>query len=81
MDMVNTELLNEKIELSGLKPSFIIKTLGITPNSFYRKKTNQMFFKAAEVYVLCDLLKITDEEEKTKIFYPGFQTQRHPSQI
>ncbi len=68
--MVNTELLNEKIKLSGLKPSFIIGTLGITPNSFYRKKTNQIPFKAAEIYVLCDLLKITDEETKTKIFYP-----------
>ena len=67
--MVNTELLNEKIEQSGLKPQFIIETLGITPNSFYRKKNNQIPMKAAEIYVLCDLLKITDSDEKAKIFY------------
>lgn len=67
--MVNTELLNEKIEQSGLKPQFIIETLGITPNSFYRKKNNQIPFKAAEVYVLCDLLHISDVAEKTNIFY------------
>lgn len=68
--MVNTELLNEKIEQSGLKPQFIIETLGITPNSFYRKKNNQIPLKAAEIYVLCDLLHITDADEKNKIFYP-----------
>ena len=67
--MVNTNLLNEKIEQSGLKPQYIISTLGITPNSFYRKKNNQIKMKASEVYVLCDLLKITDSQEKEKIFY------------
>lgn len=67
--MTNKELLDEKIAASGLQPSFIIKTLGISVNSFYRKKNNQQPFKAAEVYVLCDILKISDDEEKTKIFY------------
>ena len=67
--MTNKELLDEKIANSGLQPSFIIKTLGISVNSFYRKKNNQQPFKAAEIYVLCDILKITDTAEKTKIFY------------
>ena len=67
--MVDTKLLDEKIKQSGLKPQFIIETLGITPNSFYRKKNNQIPMKAAEIYVLCDLLKITDPDDKAKIFY------------
>jgi hypothetical protein len=67
--MTNKALLNQKIEESGLQPCFIIKTLGITPNSYYRKKDNYVPFKAAEIYVLCDLLKITDPIEKRKIFY------------
>ena len=67
--MTNKVLLNQKIEESGLQPCFIIKTLGITPNSFYRKKDNLVKFRASEIYVLCDLLNITDPNEKRKIFY------------
>lgn len=67
--MTNKGLLDEKITNSGLQPGYIIKTLGISVNSFYRKKNNQQPFKAAEIYVLCDLLHITDNDEKEKIFF------------
>jgi len=67
---VNTELLDKKIEESGLKVSFIIEKLGLSHNGFYKKKNGKTPFRASEVYVLCDLLKISDEEEKRLIFMP-----------
>lgn len=67
---VNTELLDKKIEESGLKVSFIIEKLGLSHNGFYKKKNGITPFRAAEVYVLCDLLNISDEKEKNLIFIP-----------
>ena len=67
---VNTELLDKKIEESGLKVSFIIEKLGLSHNGFYKKKNGVTPFRASEVYVLCDLLRITDEGEKKLIFMP-----------
>ena len=67
---VNTELLDKKIEESGLKVSFIIEKLGLSHNGFYKKKNGITPFRASEVYVLCDLLRITDENEKRLIFMP-----------
>lgn len=65
---VNSALLDKKIEESGLKVSFIIEKLGLSHNGFYKKKNGITPFRASEVYVLCDLLKITDEGEKKLIF-------------
>ena len=67
---VNTELLDKKIDESGLKVSFIIEKLGLSHNGFYKKKNGETPFRTSEVYVLCDLLKITDEGEKKLIFMP-----------
>lgn len=67
---VNSDLLDRKIEESGLKVSFIIDKLGLSHNGFYKKKNGITPFRASEVYVLCDLLKITDEGEKKLIFMP-----------
>lgn len=67
---VNSDLLDKKIEESGLKVSFIIEKLGLSHNGFYKKKNGITPFRASEVYVLCDLLKITDEGEKKLIFMP-----------
>lgn len=67
---VNTQLLDDKITESGLKVSFIIEKLGLSHNGFYKKKNGVTPFRTAEVYVLCDLLRITDPEEKEKIFSP-----------
>ena len=66
--MTNKELLDKYINKSGLKISFIAEQLGITVQSFGQKRNNLSSFKAAEIYVLCDLLHITDD--KDKIFCP-----------
>lgn len=67
--MVDTQLLDRKIKNSGLKSSFIISNLGISRQGFYRKKKGDIPFRVSEVYVLSDLLRLSDEE-KTKIFFP-----------
>ena len=64
----NKDLLDEYIRKSGLKISFLAEKLGITVQSFGQKRNNMSNFKAAEIYVLCDLLNITDD--KDKIFLP-----------
>lgn len=67
--MVNTKLLDEKISSSGLKISFIVDKLGISRQAFDKKKKNINSFRCAEIYVLCDLLNITEESEKKAIFF------------
>lgn len=64
---VDTELLNEYIDKSGYRIGFIVDTLGISREAFNRKRKGKISFRAPEVYVLCDMLKIP-EDVKPKIF-------------
>jgi hypothetical protein len=66
--MVNTQLLDEKIEKSGLKIGFIVDKLGISWNGFNKKRTGKTPFRAAEIYVIGDLLSLNDAE-KDEIFF------------
>lgn len=66
--MTNTQYLESKIAESGLKTSFLVKNLGISQTAFYAKKTNKRKFRTAEIYVLCDLLNIS-EDERQDIFF------------
>lgn len=67
--MVNTQLLDEKIASSGLRVGFIVEIVGLSRQSFHQKRKGIRPFKRSEVYVLSDLLKLTNEE-KIKIFCP-----------
>lgn len=67
--MVNKELLDKKIEDSGLKKEFIAKSLGITRAGFYKKATNGSEFTTGEVAILCKMLSITKLTEKESIFF------------
>lgn len=66
-EYVNKELLDDYIKRSGLKIAFIAETLGISVQAFRSKCVGKISFRASEVYVLCDLLKIADDD-KPKIF-------------
>lgn len=66
--MVNTQLLDEKMKESGYKIGFIVSKLGISRQAFDKKRKNKYPFKGAEVYVLCDLLRLSDDA-KTQIFF------------
>lgn len=67
---VDSELLNKKIEESGLKIDYLCEVLGLSRQGFLKKRNGITPFRAAEVFALCYLLKIDTVEEKTKIFKP-----------
>lgn len=64
---VDATLLEDYIENSGYKIGYIVEQLGISRQAFDRKMKNKNKFRASEVYVLCDLLKIS-KKDKQKIF-------------
>lgn len=66
--MTNTALLEQYIEKSGLKKSFIAEKLGITAYGFALKVSNKNEFKASEITILCELLKIR-ARDKEAIFF------------
>ena len=65
--MVNLELINEKIEKSGMKLNAIADKLGISRYGLYNKLKGATEFKASELVKLVDMLDFT-EDEKCKIF-------------
>lgn len=66
--MVKTKELDDKINASGLKISFIVEKLGMSRTGFDKKRKGITPFRVPEVYVLADLLRLS-EEEKIDIFY------------
>lgn len=66
---IDAERLNIAIEKSGLKPGFICEKLGISRQALIDKKKGKTAFRQSEVYVMCDLLRLSDEES-TQIFFP-----------
>lgn len=66
--MVNTPLLDACIKESGLRVGYIIEKLGLSRNGFDKKRKGVTPFRTAEIYVLCDLLKLS-EENKNNIFF------------
>lgn len=67
--MTNTQELLNVIEQSGLKKGYLATCLGITTYGFQKKVENKSQFKAEEIQILCNVLKITSLREKEKIFF------------
>ena len=67
--MTDVELLNKKVEESGLKSAYIYERLGISKASWYLKKSGKRPFTAVEIQKLCDVLHITSLREKENIFF------------
>lgn len=66
--MTDVELLNAKIEASGLKRNYLAGQLGITPQGFYLKCSGKNEFIASEIQKLCNLLRITTHEMRAIFF-------------
>ena len=66
--MTNTPLLEEYIQKSGYKKSFLAKELGITAYGFALKRNNSSEFKASEIDMLCKLLKISIKDRMAIFF-------------
>ena len=67
--MTDTALLNELIDKSGYKRSFIAKSIGLSTYGLAKKINNINEFKTGEINRLCKLLKINSLEEKDRIFF------------
>ena len=67
--MTNSALLKDKIKESGLKNGFIAEKLNTSYAWLAKKIAGEVAFKAYEIQILCDLLCISDLEEKEKIFF------------
>lgn len=65
---MNAVLLEEKMESSGLKYSFIAEQLGISPQGFIKKRKGQIPFTIKEVGIIKSLLGLTNSE-RDKIFF------------
>lgn len=66
--MTNTALLEEYIEKSGYKKSFLAKALGITAYALSMKINGKNEFKASEIDILCKLLNI-GVRDRMRIFF------------
>lgn len=64
---IDSELLTQYIKKSGIKIGLICKKLGISRQAFDQKRKGLISFRASEVYVLCDMLRIPDDIQP-KIF-------------
>ena len=66
--MTDTKMLRNAIEKSGLKYKFLAAELGITPYGLQKKIDNETEFKASELFILSELLGLT-EKERSAIFF------------
>lgn len=67
--MTNTEMLRRIIKESGLKLEYIAAQLEISRFSLSKKIENETEFKASEIQKLCDVLRISSNEDKEAIFF------------
>lgn len=67
--MTNSELLREKISLSGYKLQFIAEKMGLTYQGFLKKINNESEFKASEIKSLQTILRLSKKERDAIFFY------------
>ena len=67
--MTNLKLLEEKIEKSGKKKSYLAKKCGLSRAGFRNCLINKAEFKTSQVDTLCVELGITSLREKEAIFF------------
>ena len=68
--LVHSELLQEVIDKSGYREDYIYEQLDMTGQAWRDKKKGRTPFRVPEVFMLCSILNIEDNDLKTKIFYP-----------
>jgi len=66
--MIDSELLKEKIELSGYRFSWLAKQLNLSTFGMRKKVNGENEFKVSEVKKITELLKL-NEKEREKIFF------------
>lgn len=67
--MVDTNMLNQYIDASGLKRRHLAEALGLSAYGLARKINNETEFKVSEVIKLCELLRIYSIADREQIFF------------
>ena len=67
--MTDTKELELLIKDSGLKKSYIAKTLGLSRQGLANKIQNKSPFTSTEISCLCKVLDITSLKDKERIFF------------
>lgn len=67
--MTNTELLEERIRLSGKKKTYLAKKIGLSRQGFRNCRLNISEFTTGQVQILCEELNIDSLEERQAIFF------------
>lgn len=67
--MVDTEKLENLIQSSGYKKTFIAQKLGISSVSLWKKANNMTKFTGVEINELCKLLDVTSIKQQREIFF------------
>ena len=67
--VTNVQLLEEKIQQSGLKKGFIAEKIGVTPNTLTALLNNKAEFRVSHIRAICEVLNITDDAEIKSIFF------------
>lgn len=60
--MADVVRLNELVEQSGLKKTFIAGKIGISYQGYCKKMSGKSEFLASEIAVLKDLLRLSDKD-------------------
>lgn len=66
--MKGMELLRKKIDQVGFKLTYVAERLNLTYQGFKKKLDGDTEFKASEIAVLKDLLKLSDAEVQAIFF-------------
>lgn len=67
--MTDTIRLRELIDSKGLKLKWIAEQMDLTPYGLAKKISNENEFRASEIQKLCDLLCVSDTDEKERLFF------------
>ena len=67
--MTNTELLEEKIQASGKKKSYLARRCNLSRAGFRNCQINRAEFKTSHIEILCEELGITTLREKDAVFF------------
>ena len=66
--MTNVEMLQKKIDESGLSPTEMAASLGMSVPTYYSRKTGKSEFTASEIAKTVEILNLT-KEERDAIFF------------
>jgi len=66
--MTNTVELKKAIRESGIKLNYLAKKMGITRTSLSMKINNTSSFKAGEMYLLSEIIGLSDTQAKPIFF-------------